>query len=361
MNNTDFLVTENTLQNINKTDSNTNNSHIQVQHTENNVNHEASQGTNVPPGEVFPTLLKSLGEHHDFSFFHIHLIDLPVIIYDKEAGFHTYSSVNTMSQAGVFTTDHVTHKIVKSNNHQSPTLDLSVTSLVCFQWMAMLLMIFMFFKVKGKYKNPKKAPKGLQNVVESAIIFLRDQVVGPNIGGKHITDRLLPYFVVLFFFILFMNFLGLLPGGHTATGAIGTTAALAVCSMFVINWTSIREVGLGNYLKHLMGGAPWWLSFIMVPIEILSIFTKPFALTVRLFANMTAGHVVLLSLVGLIFYFKSFAVAPVSVIFSVFMFVLEILVAFLQAYIFTILTAVFTGLGTGSHDHEAHTEHSQVH
>ena len=192
-------------------------------------------------------------------------------------------------------------------------------------------------------------------MIEMLVVFLRDDVVGPNIGGKHITDRLLPFFVVLFFFILFMNFIGLIPGGHTSTGALGTTAALAICSFFVINITQIKEVGIGAYLKHLLGGAPVWLAPIMIPIEILSLFTKPFALTVRLFANMTAGHVVLLSLVGPIFYFKSLAVAPVSVAFSIFMYALEILVALLQAYIFKILTAVFTGLGV-EHDHEGHEE-----
>jgi len=118
----------------------------------------------------------------------------------------------------------------------------------------------------------------------------------------------------------------------------------------------MKEAGVGNWFKHLLGGAPWWLFFIMIPIEVISLFTKPFALTIRLFANMTAGHVVLLSLVGLVIYLQSYAMAPVSVGFSVFMLVLELLVAFLQAYIFTILTAVFTGLAIG--DHAAHAEHA---
>jgi F-type H+-transporting ATPase subunit a len=327
---------------------------------ENNHSESSSHGGNIPPSEVFPTLLKSLGEHRELTFFHYHIADLPVIIYDNKEGFNVYSSVNTMSQAGKFTIDHKSHKLVRASDHQAPTLDLSVTSLVVFQWLAMLVMIVLFFKAGSRYKKaPKKEPKGLQNMMETMVVFLRDDVIGPNIGGAHITNRLLPYFVVLFFFILIMNFIGLLPGGHTSTGALGTTAALALCSLLVINLTQIKEVGIGAYLKHLTGGAPLWLAPIMIPIEILSIFTKPFALTVRLFANMTAGHVVLLSLVGLIFYFKSLAVAPVSVGFSIFMYALEILVALLQAYIFTILTAVFTGLGVGHHD-EGHSEHSHA-
>lgn len=320
-----------------------------------------SNSSDIPPSEVFPTLLKSLGEHRDLTFFHLHICDLPVIIYDNDYGLKTYNSVNTMEKDGLFTIDHHTHQLVKAETHQPPTLDLSVTSLVVFQWISMLILIFVFFKVRGKYKKaPTREPKGLQNMIEALILFIRDDIVAPNIGGKHITDRLLPFFVVLFFFILTMNFIGLIPGGHTSTGALGTTAALAICSMFIINFTQIKEVGILNYLKHLLGGAPWWLAFIMIPIELLSIFTKPFALTVRLFANMTAGHVVLLSLVGLIFYFKSFAVAPVSVGFSIFMYALEILVAMLQAYIFTILTAVFTGLGVGHHNEHGEHQHSNA-
>ena len=156
-----------------------------------------------------------------------------------------------------------------------------------------------------------------------------------------------------------MNLIGLIPGGHTATGSLAVTAALAICAFFVINVTQIKDVGVKAYLKHLLGGAPIALAPIMIPIEILSMFTKPFALTVRLFANMTAGHVVLLSLVGLIFYFKSFIVSPVSVGFSIFMYFIEILVAFLQAYIFVILTAVFTGRGM-SHEHAGHEEKSKA-
>jgi F-type H+-transporting ATPase subunit a len=162
-----------------------------------------------------------------------------------------------------------------------------------------------------------------------------------------------------------MNLLGLVPGGHTATGALGVTGALALTALIIINATAIREIGIGNWFKHLLGGAPIWLAPIMIPIEIISMFTKPFALTIRLFANMTAGHVVLLSLVGLIFYFAKLnigtavvlgGIAPISIAFSVFMICLELLVAFLQAYIFTILTAVFTGLAIGEHSH-----HSQEH
>jgi F-type H+-transporting ATPase subunit a len=360
--NIDGLFTES--KDINK-DSNINSgsgaSEHQGTHDTAEGNHDGGQhGGDIPPSEVFPVLLKGLGEHRELTFFHYHLIDLPVILYDGEYGLKIYPSVNSMSEAGIYTIDHQTHKIVKAkDHHQTPSLDLSVTSLVVFQWIAIVIVLVAFFFGARRYKkNQNEAPKGIQNLLEATIIFLRDKVIEPNIGGKHISDRLLPYFIGLFFFILLINLFGLIPGGHTATGALGTTAGLALTALVVINWTAIREIGIGNWFKHLLGGAPWWLSFIMVPIEIISLFTKPFALTVRLFANMTAGHVVLLSLVGLIFYFKSLAVAPVSVAFSIFMYALELLVAFLQAYIFTILTAVFTGLAVGEHSHEGEEKHA---
>ncbi len=331
-----------------------NNTEHQEHGTAQTTAHTAHSDGNIPPSEVFPTLLGTLGEHREMTFYNVHICNLPVIVYDKDTGLLTYSSVESMENDGVYTLDHHTHQIVKSSNHESPTLDMSITSLVVFEWLAMFFVILVFLKSAKKYKkNSKAAPKGLQNMIEAGVVFVRDDIVGPNINNKDVVNRLLPFFVVLFFFILFMNLIGLVPGGHTATGSLAVTAALAICAFFIINVTQIRDVGIKAYLKHLLGGAPIALAPIMIPIEILSMFTKPFALTVRLFANMTAGHVVLLSLVGLIFYFKSFVVSPVSVGFSIFMYFIEILVAFLQAYIFVILTAVFTGLGM-SHDHTEH-------
>ncbi|MCX7909064.1 MAG: F0F1 ATP synthase subunit A [Ignavibacteria bacterium] len=311
----------------------------------------------IPPQQVFPTLLSTLGEHRELTFFHYHIVDLPVILYDKEYGLDIYPNIHKMQEAGKYTLS-TTHQIVKSKNlGEKPTFDLSVTSLVCFQWLAMIILLVAFF-VAGKRarKKPVSAPKGIQNLLETIFVFIRDDVVVPNIPNRKLAYKLLPYFVSLFVFILLMNLFGLIPGGHTATGALGTTAGLALTALFVINGTAIKQIGLKNWLKHLLGGAPWYLFFIMIPIEIISMFTKPFALTVRLFANMTAGHVVLLSLVGLIFYMKTLVFAVVAVPFSIFMYALELLVAFLQAFIFTILTAVFTGLAIGEH-----SEHSDGH
>ncbi len=322
----------------------------------NEVTHD-SHSTEIPPQQVFPTLLGTLGEHRELTFFHYHIIDLPVIIYDKEYGFDIYSNIEKMKEGGKYTFSE-THKIVKASNpSETPTLDLSVTSLVCFQWLAMIILLVAFFRAGRRYKkDPLKPPRALQNLLETIFIFVRDDIVLPNIPDRKAALRLLPYFVTIFVFILLMNLFGLIPGGHTATGALGTTAGLALTAFFVINGTAIRQIGFKNWLNHLLGGAPWYLFFIMVPIEIISMFTKPFALTVRLFANMTAGHVILLSLVGLIFYLKTIVMAAVVVPFSIFMYFLELLVAFLQAFIFTILTAVFTGLAIG--EHGEHSEHS---
>jgi F-type H+-transporting ATPase subunit a len=337
---------------------NTNSGDVHSQVAEGNPVHNTEsahgEGATPAPKDAINYYLKSLGDHRELKIFHYHVADLPVIFYDNQQGLHIYKSVESMEQEGLFTEVH--HKIVhKDNPSQGVAFDASVTSLVCFQWIAMIVALLMFFLAgRRAKKNPDKAPHGIQNLLESVVVFVRDQVVAPNLPGKRVLKSLEHYFYALFFFILFMNLLGLLPGGHSATGAVGTTLALALTSFFVINITAMKEAGIGSWFKHLLGGAPWWLFFIMVPIEIISLFTKPFALTIRLFANMTAGHVVLLSLVGLIIYLQSFGMAPVSVGFSVFMLVLELLVAFLQAYIFTILTAVFTGLAIGDHAEHAH-------
>jgi F-type H+-transporting ATPase subunit a len=149
-----------------------------------------------------------------------------------------------------------------------------------------------------------------------------------------------------------MNLTGIIPGGHTPTGAIATTGGLALISFFVINVTAIKVNGIGSWLMHLTGGAPLWLAPIMIPIEIVGMLVKPFALTIRLFANMTAGHVVLLALLGILFFFKSLFLSPAITAFSIFIYFLELLVAFIQAYLFTILTSIFVGLALGHHDEE---------
>jgi F-type H+-transporting ATPase subunit a len=331
-------------------------------HTEAHQDTGHGAPTEITKDNLFPHMLSQLGDHSGFYIWGYKVFDLPKIIIDDS--FYFYSSPQAMEEAGVFTEVH--HHIVRADNHEDPALNLSPTNLVFFQWMAMFILLVAFFFVGRKYKkNPKKAPSGFQNMIEVLVVFIRDEIVRPNVNSDAAARYLLPYHIGLFFFILTLNLFGLMPGGHTATGALAVTGALAITAYFVINITAIKEAGLGSWLKHLLGGAPVWLAPIMIPIEIISMFVKPFALTIRLFANMTAGHVVLYSLVGLIFFFTlssgmtaGLVIAPISVAFSVFMYVLELLVALLQAYIFTILVAVFVGLAIGEHGHHHEDAHA---
>lgn len=303
--------------------------------------------------DVFSRLLnENMGDHAQLAYFDAAHLDLPKIIIDD--GLHVYANGKSMEEAGLFTEHH--HEIVHKDSHEPVALNMSITSFVFFELLAAFIVLIVFKIAASKYKKNMRGPKGFQNLMESLFIYVRDEVVTPNVGGVRIASYLMPYFVALFFFILLMNLFGLIPGGHSPTSNISVTAGLAVTAFIVINITAMKEAGIGAWFKHLLGGAPWWLFPIMVPIEIISMFVKPFALTIRLFANMTAGHVVILSLIGLIFFFKTVLVSPVSVGFALFIYTLELLVAFIQAYIFTILTAVFVGLAIGDHAHEEHEE-----
>lgn len=192
--------------------------------------------------------------------------------------------------------------------------------------------------------------KPFKSMIEVVLIFIRDDIVRPNLG--HNADSYTHYFATLFFFILLMNLLGLIPFMATATGNFAVTGGLALTSFFLINISGIKERGLKHYLKHFAPpGMPFWLYPVIIPIEIIGLFTKTFALAIRLFANMIAGHIVMLVFISFIFIFGAlnkylglFVVAPFSVFMVIFDYFLEILVCFLQAYIFTFLTAIFTGL-----------------
>ena len=237
------------------------------------------------------------------------------------------------------------------------TIDLSPTKHVIMLLVAAFLcMVVLIPAARAHVRHTKAtgAPRGFSAGLEAVVLYLRNEVVLPNVGPHG--DAYVPFALSLFFFILFANLLGLVPYGSTATGNISVTAMLAIVSFFMIEIAGIRTQGWG-YLKTVFyvppRDMPWWLKPIMVPImtvvEVIGKFTKPFALAVRLFANMTAGHVVLLALISLILTFgwKIFA-GPVAM--GVGISLLEIFVAFLQAYIFTILTCVFIGLmRSGAH------------
>lgn len=233
-------------------------------------------------------------------------------------------------------------------------LDISVTKRVVMLWIVAAAVVVVFTIVGGRYRklSATKAPSGMMNTMESLVEFIRTDVAKANIG--HGYERYTPFLLSIFMFILFCNLFGLIPYASTATGDISVTMTLAIFSFFIIQIAAIKELGLVGFLKHLTVGTHWALWIIMVPIEVIGLFTKPFALTVRLFANMTAGHIVILSLIFITFIMKSFVTAAViSVPFATFIYLLELFVAFLQAFIFTMLTSLFIGLATaheGGHD-----------
>lgn len=299
-------------------------------------------------GALFTYLLQHTQDSREIEYPGGHL-ELPIILYD-EGKFHFYRSKEKLNESGLYRTS--VEKIVRVVDGKDPTLDLSITKHVVFLWIAALLLIVVLYGVARKNRQ-RKVPKGFGNLIEVFVQFIRDEVVIPNMGIGGL--KYLPYLLTTFFFILTMNLLGLVPYGASSTGNISVTAALASVAFIMIQVSAIRAQGLKHYLAHLTGGVHWTLWPIMVPIEILGLFTKPFALCVRLFANMTGGHVVIVSLFGLIFLFKSIWVAPASIVFVLGIFLLELFVAFLQAYIFTMLTSLFMGLGIKAAE-EKHSE-----
>lgn len=244
-------------------------------------------------------------------------------------------------------------------------IDFSITKHVLMMILAAALLVIIMRAAARR--KPGEVPTGWAAAVEATVQFIRDEIAMPNLGEK-MTRVFMPFLCTVFFFILTCNLLGLIPFAATATGNISVTAALAVLSFILIQAAGIKANGIGGYLKHLTGGVHPAMWIIMVPVEFLGLFTKPFALCVRLYANMTAGHVVITSLICLIFVFgkggeapvAGFGIAPVSVAFSLFVYLLEILVAFLQAYIFTLLSAVFIGISAHS-EHEHEEAHSPSH
>jgi F-type H+-transporting ATPase subunit a len=236
-------------------------------------------------------------------------------------------------------------------------IDVSPTKHVVFMALAAIL-VFVTIRVAGRQiarrQREGRAPAGFGAAIEAVVLFVRNDVAIANIG--HGGEKFAPYILTLFFFILYCNLLGLLPWGATATGNLAVTGALALTAFVTIEISGFRALGPRGYLKTIVFVPPGMtgigavlMALIMTPIEIIGKLVKPFALTLRLFANMTAGHFVILSLLGLIFIFANWAVAAGSVAFVVFMMLLELLVAFLQAYIFALLTSVFIGLMQHAH------------
>ena len=225
--------------------------------------------------------------------------------------------------------------------------DISITRSVVMMWIASVIVLLLMLAAARRAKDP--VPRGLRSALEVLILFIRDEVARKAIDKN--PDRYVGYLLTTFFFILACNLLGLVPGMATATGNISVTAALAGMAFIMIQGAGIREYGLFGHLKNLAPhGLPVPVLFLIIPVEIIGMFAKPFALCIRLFANMTAGHVVIVSFISLIFILKTAWVATISVPFVLFIDLLELLIAFIQAYIFTMLTALFIGMSA----HPAH-------
>ena len=236
--------------------------------------------------------------------------------------------------------------------------DLRPTKAILMLWMATALLFLVL--VVARKRDANGVPRSMgTHLVEILALFVRDEIVVPNLG-KDEAPRYVPYLTSLFFFILAVNWLGLIPGMFAGTGVITVTAALAIFTFLLTQAAAIRAVGVGGYFAHLTGGVHPALWAIMIPVEVLGLFTKPFALLVRLFANMLGGHMVVFFLLSLIFVW-TVAAAVISVPLTIAIYMLEMFVGILQAYLFTLLTALFIGQGVAMGHHAHAHDHDQGH
>ena len=293
-------------------------------------------------------------------------LPLPVILYSKDRGWFCFSSSH-------FEHGHASYKQFKiasdgmnkgniveldeqGNVKEESPLDLSITKTVAAVFVSIIFLLAIVIPVARRYKQqPNQSPKGIQSLLEPLILFVRDEIARPSIGEKNF-ERFTPFLLTVFFFILLNNLLGLIPvfpAGANTTGNISVTMALAVVTFIVIQLSGKKE-----YWREIFNppAVPWWLKFPfpLVPlIEFVGIFIKPFTLMVRLFANISAGHIIMLGFFSLIFIFGNidpligYGVSVFSVLFTVFLTLLELLVAFIQAYVFTILSALYLGMALG--------------
>lgn len=316
----------------------------------------AEEKTDSGEFNVVPFIMHHIADAHDWHIADIgdHAISLPLpIILYTEGSFDIF-----MSSAF----HHGTSDVIKGNNvyyieHEhiyersgKKVVDLSITRNVASMFFSFFLLSLLFIGMANAYKKGQQVPKGIYSFLEPLVLFVRDEVALPNIG-EHKYAKFMPYLLTVFFFILINNLIGLVPffpGGSNLTGNISFTFVLAVCTLIITNINGTKD-----YWMHMlwMPGVPIPVRLILAPIELIGVLTKPFALMMRLFANITAGHILILSLISLIFMFKTVAVAPVSIAFALFMNCLELLVAFLQAYIFTLLSALFIGTAVAEHEH----------
>ncbi len=304
---------------------------------------------------------KETGEHYGFS--------LPIILLDNglqvfsSSEFHHGPAEGVAEHNGNYYKLHH-EKIYKTDatgtlneEHGHPTnsrpLDLSITKSVVGILFVSILMFILFSSLAKSYAKNGGIASGAGRFFEPLVTYVRDEIAIPNIGEKAY-KKYMSYLLTIFFFVFFLNILGLTPLGFNVTGNIAITASLALLTYLITTFTANK-----NYWGHIfwMPGVPTPMKFILAPIELLGTIIKPFSLMIRLYANILAGHVVLMSIIGLMFIFKSWIGSSLSFGLAFALSILEILVAFLQAYIFTMLSALYFGAGNEDHHHEGAEHH----
>ena len=324
--------------------------------------------------EIKAYILHHLQDTHDFTLLSytdeqgkkVHIgAPLPVILWDEglkifsssklhygESVAHVGENYYKLNHGKIYKTD-AAGTINYDDSHHATNiapLDLSITKGVVSLLFTALIMFFLFKGLADSYKKNGMVAKGVGRFFEPIVIYIRDEIAIPNIGEKH-HRRYMGYLLTLFFFVWFLNLLGLTPLGINATGNIAVTFCLALITFVITNVSGKKE-----YWKHIfwMPGVPWPMKIVLAPIELLGVLIKPFSLMIRLYANISAGHIVLMSLISLIFIFKNWFGSSLSFMLAFSISIIEILVAALQAYIFTVLSALYFGFAVEEHDHDDH-------
>lgn len=329
------------------------------------VPHEAKKEGDF---NVTETILEHIKDDHSWHLWGHTSLHLPVILYTSK-GLEYFSSEKFVNEHHEPVVYHGNFdykliegktKIVDANGNLDAAAskqlwDFSITKNVASLFISVFILLVVLLSAANAYKRTgvKSAPKGVQSLMEPIVLFVRDEVAIPNIGAKK-AGKYMPFLLTIFFLILTNNFLGLIPffpGGANVSGNIAFTMTLAVCVFIVVNLNANK-----SYWEHIfwMPGMHWSMKLFLAPIELIGVFTKPISLMIRLFANITAGHILVLSLICLIFIFKTVFASAIAVPFAVFIGMIELLVAFLQAFIFTMLAAMYIGMATEEHHHESH-------
>ncbi|UZD21939.1 F0F1 ATP synthase subunit A [Algoriphagus halophytocola] len=321
-------------------------------------------GANSEDGGEDPTgfIMHHIKDSHEWHFFnigHTHVtLSLPVIVYSGDRGLEFFNSKDFQNPETHAFGKEYAHEgyYIDSHDHMGRVdgasfTDLSITKNVVMMFLVIAVVLWLALSAAGHYKkHGAVAPKGAAAIVEPIVIFVRDEIAEKAIGPKY--KKFVPYLLTLFFFIWVGNLIGLLPGAANLTGNIAVTATLAVLTFIIVNVNGNKD-----YWKHVFmtPGVPVPLLLVIVPVEIIGLFTKPFALMVRLFVAITAGHIVILAFIALVFIFESYTIGVVSTLMVTFINMIELLVATIQAYVFTLFTAMYIGAAVAEHAHdEAH-------